>query len=135
MGGGPTFYIQEMDLLSLTACLTILVIATIGIEMGVHHLKHCLTSHAKAKILNKAITEIMILGIISFITVNVIQIEIAFEMPLIDMVLAEFEMAHVWLFFVGLMVRWGDIGDIKNTSLFNLIVYSLLQSHFLNYFW
>jgi hypothetical protein len=94
-----------------------------------------LTSHAKAKILNKAITEIMILGIISFITVNVIQIEIAFEMPLIDMVLAEFEMAHVWLFFVGLMVRWGDIGDIKNTSLFNLIVYSLLQSHFLNYFW
>jgi len=29
MGGGPTFYIQEMDLLSLTTCLTLLVIATV----------------------------------------------------------------------------------------------------------
>ena len=49
------------------------------------------------------VAELMILGIISFVTVNVIQIEVACESPLIDMVLAEFEMAHVWLFFVGIM--------------------------------
>ena len=44
----------------------------------------------------------MILGIISFLTVNVIQVEVAFQVDLFDMVLAEFEMAHVYVssFFV-----------------------------------
>ena len=111
MGGGPTFYIQEMDLLTLTVCLTILVAATIGIEVIVEKLRESCTSKANAQILNKAISELMILGVVSFITVNVIQIDVAFNMPLVDAALAEFEMAHVWLFFVGLMY-------ISNTLIF-----------------
>ena len=53
MGGGPTFYIQEMDLLSLTVCLSLLVVGTIGIEYGVEMLHESCSSKAKKKILHK----------------------------------------------------------------------------------
>ena len=86
MGGGPTFYIQEMDLLSLTVCLSLLVVGTIGIEYGVELLHESCSSKAKKQILHKAIAELMILGIISFLTVNVIQVEVAFQVDLFDMV-------------------------------------------------
>ena len=71
MGGGPTFYIQEMDLLSLTICLTLLVVFTIIIEFTMEKLHECCTGKAREQILHKAIAELMILGIISFLTVNV----------------------------------------------------------------
>ena len=56
---------------------------------------------AATQMIHKIVSELMVLGLISFGVVLVIQFESGSE--LVEEVLAEFEMAHVWLFSVGLL--------------------------------
>ena len=73
-GGGASIFEQDLDIISLALCLTILVFVTVGFELTLHSLYSRCTNHVIGKkMVNKITTELMILGFISFITVMVLQ--------------------------------------------------------------
>ena len=101
-GNAPSFFAQEMDLVVISSCLTILVGMTVVLEFSVIQLKAYFARNAAiTEMVQKVISELMILGFISFTTALVISFNTDAE--LLQRALAEFELAHIWLFVVGML--------------------------------
>ena len=91
-----------MDLVIISTCLTILVGITVVLEASVIKLKDYFARNvAITEMVHKVISELMILGFISFTTALVISFNSDSE--ILQRALAEFELAHIWLFVVGML--------------------------------
>ena len=100
--GGLNIFVLHTDMFSLAMSLTILVFITIVFELTFHHLKHAYHhDEIVSEIIQKVTAELTVLGFISITTILVVQN--AGSNPAIVESLGEFEIAHVWLFFIGLM--------------------------------
>ena len=91
-----------MDLVVISVCLTVLVCITAALEFSVMKLKRAFEHNiAISQMLHKVISELMILGVISFSTALVLSFNSGSD--IIQHALAEFELAHIWLFLVGIL--------------------------------
>lgn len=103
MGGGVNLFFKGKNLVALAASLSILILFTLVLEFILHRLSHIAQNHpAGTATFQKAVTELMIMGFISFITLMTIQFDQNHNSTIIAYI-AEFELAHIWLFFVGIM--------------------------------
>jgi hypothetical protein len=100
--GGLNIFQLHTDMFALAISLTILVVVTIVFEVVLHSLKHMYQEDIiVTEIIQKVNAELTVLGFISIATILVVQN--TGTDPTIVEFLGEFEIAHVWLFFIGLM--------------------------------
>ena len=100
--GGLNIFKLHTDIYALAMSLTLLVFATIIFEVSIHALKHAYHhNEIVSEIIHKVNAELTVLGFISIMTILIVQNFSGNEF--IAEWLGEFEIAHVWLFFIGLM--------------------------------
>jgi len=100
-GGGPSIFKQSLDLWHLTASLAIVIFATILFELAVHKCEHRFGKHQLyGPMLQKVMAEFTVLGFVSICTILAIQTGLVASLHVTTSV-AEFEIAHIWIFFVG----------------------------------
>ena len=100
-GGGPSIFVQSLDLWALTASLAIVIAATVAFELAVHTCEHKFERHPLyGPMLQKVMAEFTVLGFVSICTILSIQSGLVAEMKATDSV-AAFEVAHIWIFQVG----------------------------------
>ena len=102
---GISVFLQNAELVPLACSLTGLVFLTILFELGIHAVKHRVEAQEDnflmLHVLQKINAELTVLGFISIIVVLVAN-GFAGD-PALSAYLPEVEVAHVWLFFVGLL--------------------------------
>ena len=104
--GGVSIFIQNAELHILGFCLVVLVFLTVTFETVIHRTKHWVEGWVKGSVpalavIAKVNSELTVLGFISalvLVTVNVPN-----PSPHLGSFIASLEVAHLWLFFVGLM--------------------------------
>jgi len=136
--GGLNIFVLHTDMFSLAMSLTILVFITIVFELTFHHLKHAYHhDEIVSEIIQKVTAELTVLGFISITTILVVQN--AGSNPAIVESLGEFEIAHVWLFFIGLMfvieallfILYAKI-QTKNLFMFERANNMVMSTHLVN---
>ena len=101
--GGPPIFVQSLDLVPLTISLAVLITLTITFEVGLHTLKHKYEKDPViGAVIHKINAEFTVLGFVSIIALLFLQGG-GPKIFNVENHVAEFEVAHVWLFFVGCM--------------------------------
>jgi hypothetical protein len=106
--GGVSVFVQNAELLPLAFCLTLLVFLTISFEIALHNFKHHVehtwtrTKRAMLIVIQKVTGELTVLGFISALVLVTANSELM-QNESIQSYLPELEVAHMWLFFVGMM--------------------------------
>ena len=101
--GGPPIFVQSLDLVPLTISLAVLITLTITFEVGLHTLKHKYEKDPViGAVIHKINAEFTVLGFVSIIALLFLQGGGPKTFN-VENYVAEFEVAHVWLFFVGCM--------------------------------
>ena len=115
--GGHNMFAAQVEVEKLVHSIAVIVLITMVLEQGLHKLTHFL-HHAGLdmfiEILHKLQGELMILGFISFITLMIVQFFSSTKF--VSQNLLMFELAHVWIFAVGLLYAatgliWMLIGE------------------------
>jgi hypothetical protein len=99
--GGENIFFLHTDLLGLAFSLTFLVLLTIAFELAFHACKHSIREKAKIEVFQKVQAELTVLGFISIFTILVAQF--GSQNSYMAENLQEFEISHLWLFFIGMM--------------------------------
>ena len=103
-GGGCNMFQEPIDLVRLTHSILIVVAVTVAFEQVLHQLRHFLSQnalHEYVEVVGKVTGELMVLGFISFGVLMTIQF--GMKDPFIAEYLLMFELAHVWIFTVGVL--------------------------------
>ena len=103
-GGGCNIFQEPIDLTKLTHSILLVVVVTVVFEQLLHQLTHFLehnSLHEYQMIVGKVTGELMILGFISFSVLMTIQFGSADKF--VQAYLLMFELAHVWIFTVGIL--------------------------------
>ena len=104
--GGVSIFLQNAELQSLGICLIVLVFLTITFELCIHNIQHWVEGWAKGAsaglaVIAKVNAELTVLGFISALVLVVVNLP--YPSAVIAPYIANLEVAHLWLFFVGLM--------------------------------
>jgi hypothetical protein len=102
-GGGCNLFQEPIDLNRLTHSILLVVVVTVVFEQALHHLTHFLehnSLHEYRTVVGKVTGELMILGFISFGVLMTIQF--GMKDKFVQAYLLMFELAHVWIFSVGI---------------------------------
>ena len=104
--GGVSVFQQNADILPLAVSLTILVALTVTFELAIHNFRHYVESWHVGKegvlrVIDTVNAELTVLGFISVIVL--ITANSLAGHPVMALYLPEFEVAHLWLFFVGMV--------------------------------
>ena len=106
--GGVSVFVQNAELLPLAFSLTVLIFLTISFEIALHNFKHHVehtwtrTKRAMLIVIQKVTGELTVLGFISALVLITANSELM-QNESIQSYLPELEVAHMWLFFVGMM--------------------------------
>jgi hypothetical protein len=104
--GGVSVFLQNLELLPLAISLTLLITLTVTFELVLHGFKHRVATWTTSKrtmtiVIEKVTSELTVLGFIS-VLVLIVANSLSGD-PTISAYLPELEVAHLWLFFVGMM--------------------------------
>ena len=100
---GPPIFVEAMDLVPLTLSLLTIIVLTIFFENVLHGLSHKFENDPIAgAVIHKITAEFTVLGFISIIVVLLLQLKVAEKLGVLQYV-SEFEIAHIWIFFVGVI--------------------------------
>ena len=111
---GENIFFLHTDLLGLAFSLTFLVLLTIAFELAFHACKHSIREKAKIEVFQKVQAELTVLGFISIFTILVAQF--GSQNSYMAENLQEFEISHLWLFFIGMM-----FGSLINLGQFRIV--------------
>ena len=101
--GAPSIFLQAMDIVPLTVSLAVIIFLTIFFENVLHKLKHKYEEDPIiGAVVNKINAEFTVLGFVSIIVVLLLNSDFI-QWTGVNNHVAEFEVAHVWLFLVGWM--------------------------------
>jgi hypothetical protein len=114
---GLNMFAAEVEVEKLVHSIAVIVLITMVLEQGLHKLTHFLHHSGLdmfIEILHKLQGELMILGFISFITLMIVQFFSSTKF--VSQNLLMFELAHVWIFAVGILYAvtgliWMLIGE------------------------
>jgi hypothetical protein len=101
-GGGENIFFLHTDLWAMALSMTGLVLLTVFFELFFHHCKHSFyDDDAKLEVFHKVQGELTVLGFISIVTILIAQF--GQSNTFVAENLQEFEISHLWLFFIGMM--------------------------------
>ena len=105
--GGVSIFLQNADFPVLGGCLLVLVFLTITFELFFHRIEHSVAGWAQGSrgglaVIGKVTAELSVLGFISALVLVAVNLPGEKNEFLVHYI-AVLEVAHLWLFFVGLM--------------------------------